>query len=234
MEYMEYKIKINKNKNLKNLSIRLDLINNQVILNIPKNISDKKAYEFLHSKEKWIETHITKNQKYTNETSLKIENNSKISFIGKTYIVEHCPQEKGGVWIKENKIYVTGDIEFLERRIKDFLKKEFQKYLNTETKKYAKIINKKISKIRITNTKSRWGSCSSDKILSFSWKLCFAPIFVIQYLIAHETAHLKEMNHSKKFWNLVDEILLCIEGFEHTKEFAKLWLKKYGNSLHYI
>ena len=72
---------------------------------------------------------------------------------------------------------------------------------------------------------SRWGSCNSDGVLSFSWRLILAPPFVLDYLAAHEVAHLVEMNHSVRFWRVVARI--CPE-----MDRAKAWITAHGNDLH--
>ena len=79
--------------------------------------------------------------------------------------------------------------------------------------------------IAIRDTKSRWGSCSSTGTLSFSWRLIMAPPLVLDYLAAHEVAHLKELNHSNRFWTLLHE--LCPATDE-----AERWLKRHGAELH--
>jgi predicted metal-dependent hydrolase len=85
--------------------------------------------------------------------------------------------------------------------------------------------NLQFSKIRLTNNKTKWGSCNSKGVLSFNWRLVFATKEVLDYLIVHEMSHLTHMNHSKKFWNLVEKI------YPNYKT-AKLWLKQNGKKLH--
>jgi predicted metal-dependent hydrolase len=77
----------------------------------------------------------------------------------------------------------------------------------------------------VRDTKSRWGSCSARGNLNFSWRLILAPAFVLEYLAAHEVAHLKEMNHSPRFWRLVHGV--CPKTIE-----AERWLKRHGTELH--
>ena len=83
----------------------------------------------------------------------------------------------------------------------------------------------KLKRISVRDQSSRWGSCNSDGVLSFSWRLILAPPYVIDYLAAPEVAHLVEMNHSVRFWRLVDRI--CPE-----MERAKAWIDAHGNDLH--
>ena len=86
-------------------------------------------------------------------------------------------------------------------------------------------INKSIASIRIGDTKSRWGSCSHDGNLSFCWRLVMAPDAVLDYVVAHEVAHLAELNHGPKFWRWVEELTADVGG-------AKKWLRLNGEALH--
>jgi predicted metal-dependent hydrolase len=91
--------------------------------------------------------------------------------------------------------------------------------------RYAAVLGVSIKRIAIRDQASRWGSCSSTGALSFSWRLILAPPFVLDYLAAHEVAHLVEMNHSRRFWRLVLQI--CPDAHR-----AKTWLDAHGADLH--
>ena len=91
--------------------------------------------------------------------------------------------------------------------------------------RYAAALNVKITGITLRDTTSRWGSCSSRGTLNFSWRLILAPDFVLDYLAAHEVAHLRELNHSHRFWTILKEI--CPET-----DAAEAWLKRNGATLH--
>jgi predicted metal-dependent hydrolase len=93
--------------------------------------------------------------------------------------------------------------------------------------KYTATIGRRAKAIRFKDTTSRWGSCTSDGSLSFSWRIMMAPAPVIDYLVAHEVAHLKEMNHGPKFWKLCRE--LCPDT-----DRCKDWLKRNGAALQAI
>lgn len=81
--------------------------------------------------------------------------------------------------------------------------------------------------ITIKDTRSRWGSCSSDRRLNFSWRLVCAPPFALDYVAAHEVAHLREMNHSTRFWRLVER---CVPTWKD----ARRWLEERGSALHAV
>ena len=92
-------------------------------------------------------------------------------------------------------------------------------------RRYTDALGVKFKRISVRDQSSRWGSCNSDGVLSFSWRLILAPPFVLDYLAAHEVAHLVEMNHSARFWRVVARI--CPE-----MDRAKAWINAHGNELH--
>ena len=127
--------------------------------------------------------------------------------------------------IGETPVLVVGGLpEHLGRRVADFLKREARGDLEEAVRRHTARIGIRAAAIRFKDTKSRWGSCTSDGVLSFSWRIVMAPPAVIDYLAAHEVAHLKEMNHGPRFWRLCEE--LCPDMDE-----AKRWLKQHGGRL---
>lgn len=97
-------------------------------------------------------------------------------------------------------------------------------YATTTSEHYANLINKKYNKITIKNVSTRWGSCSSKNNLNYNLRLFMAPIEVVNYVIAHEVAHLKHQNHSKKFWE-------CVQSIYPTYKIQKKWLRQNGHLL---
>ena len=89
----------------------------------------------------------------------------------------------------------------------DFYKKEARKYIEKRINEIAEQNNLKFNNLKITSAKTRWGSCTSQKNINFTYRLAMAPIKTIDYVIVHELSHLKHMNHSKAFWNLVEEMM---------------------------
>ena len=98
---------------------------------------------------------------------------------------------------------VAGGYDFIDRRVHDFLKREARNELQKSAQEYAQALGVRVKRISIRDQSSRWGSCTSAGSLSFSWRLILAPPFVLDYLAAHEVAHLVEMNHSPRFWRVV-------------------------------
>jgi predicted metal-dependent hydrolase len=152
---------------------------------------------------------------------------AKLPFRCQTHEIRH-----GGtrgalpVWRDEaaRLIWVTGRAEHAPRRIADFLKREARALCEARALDYAAVVGVAPSRITMRDTASRWGSCSASRAISFSWRLIFAPDFVRDYVVAHEVAHLKEMNHGPRFWKLVEKLNPDVAA-------AQAWLQTHGRNL---
>ena len=180
-----------------------------IILVVPKYCPVWMATAFAKSQKAWIIAHATHPPKQTTFAP-----NMTIEIVGqKLTLAQGKPTH-----IQDGILYLSGDIEFFHRRTCDYAKKMLLPFMQQEVSRLAKILGVSAGRITLRNTSSRWGSCSSTHNLSFCWKIAFAPIYVIQYLAAHEVAHLAHMNHSQEFWDEVDKLT------PYRKE-AEKWLK---------
>lgn len=124
-------------------------------------------------------------------------------------------------------VLAAPDAETFAARVRRFLVAEAKQDLTRAVDLHARTLKVAWKSIAVKDTKSRWGSCSSEGALSFSWRVVLAPAFVLSYLAAHETAHLRELNHSKRFWT---HVARCMPEYEQ----AEAWLRKHGAALHAI
>jgi predicted metal-dependent hydrolase len=143
---------------------------------------------------------------------------------GVPHRIRHEPQARGAAWILDDELHVTGSADFLGRRVRDFLRQEARRRLGALVLAKAGLIGVAPKRVTVKDTKSRWGSCASDRSLALSWRLVMAPAYVQDYVVAHEVAHLRHMNHGRQFWALVDELT------PHTKT-AIPWLRAEGARL---
>ena len=123
------------------------------------------------------------------------------------------------------RLHVAGEQEHAPRRLLDWLKRQAHLDLKTRVELHARRLDLSPNRIYVRDQTTRWGSCSTSGALSFSWRLVLAPPFVLDYLAAHEVAHLRELNHSHKFWRLTRSL------FPRTDE-AEAWMKRHGAQLH--
>ena len=123
------------------------------------------------------------------------------------------------------RLVVAGEPEHAPRRMLDWLKRQAHQDLKARVAMHANRLNFVPNRIVVRDQTTRWGSCSTSGALSFSWRLVLAPPFVLDYLAAHEVAHLGHMNHGPRFWGLVERTMP-----RHAE--ARAWLRKHGASLH--
>ncbi|MGE0023080.1 MAG: M48 family metallopeptidase [Hyphomicrobium sp.] len=123
------------------------------------------------------------------------------------------------------ELRVAGHKEHAPRRLKDWLTKEAHRHIDQRVTFHAKRLGVSAKRIAVRDQTSRWGSCSTTGVLSFSWRLIMAPPEILDYVAAHEVAHLVEMNHGPRFWALVAKTMPKLDD-------AKRWLQIYGMDLH--
>ncbi len=210
-----------KKASTKNIRLRMDK-NGNLVLSAPWYCSESKATAFALDNLMWIEKQMQ--NKLLPHT---FSNGEIISILGKNYVIQHNPNHKTGCLLTEGTLTVGGEADFLHRRVTAFCKELLYAYIQQKAIEMAKLLHEKPHKITLRDTSSRWGSCSSRKDLNFCWKLVFAPLYVIDYIVAHEVAHLKEMNHSADFWETV--ALFNVEQAS-----AQIWLRKHGRELQAI
>ena len=217
--YCGFNLKVIKNSKIKKLSLRIDEKLHLPVLNIPQNYSHKKVLSFIDAHHDWIINSISRLPDICH-----FQNGNIFSFFGQEYTLIHAPENKTSKF-ENNTLKICGDIEFLHRRTTDFLKKQTLQKLSDLSIKIAKSIDCKISHLSIKDTKSRWGSCSTSGKICYNWRICMAPIGVINYLVCHEISHLKHPNHSADFWN-------CVQSLCPNYKEMRRWLKSNGKTLY--
>lgn len=201
------------------LKLRFSRDYKKVVLTLPHQSQQPQALKFLEKSRNWIETH------YPNrETFLNLSAGSQIPYLGRQIYIYSQSHTRSSVWEEEDKITIFGPSETFEEDLIAYFKTKLRIIVKQHVKNHCKALDVNYNRLFIRNSQSNWGCCSSRKNLSFSWRLIFTPLEVIDYLAAHETAHLIEMNHSKDFWTLVGEI--CPDYKEHRR-----WLKAKGKYL---
>lgn len=149
---------------------------------------------------------------------------------GVLHEIVHRPGARGTVWIEAGAaggpplLCVTGEAPFVARRVQDYLIKEARADLVEAVARHSAKLGVKARRITLRDTTSRWGSCSSSGALNFSWRLVMAPPHVLDYLAAHEVAHLVHMNHSDAFWRVTARLIP-----DYAR--AEAWLKGNGVGL---
>lgn len=195
----------------------------QVRITKPWLVSDKKALTFVEQKRNWLDQYFLRIPR-----KAKLCSGDFIYVLDKKIQVVYDYGRRGNEFVDNEDgtfiLVVGGDSLMLENRVREFIKRELLNAIKVLIKEKTKEFWP--DKIVLRDTSSRWGSCSSSGTISFSWRLAFAPYDVMRYVVMHEIAHRKYMNHSSDFWNLVD----VLYGPGVVK--AKNWLKLNGAKLH--
>ncbi|MES5100988.1 M48 family metallopeptidase [Agrobacterium sp. BA1120] len=220
-------ITIKENQRATRITLRIEPGGKALKMTIPYGLHHREVDDFLERHNGWLKAKLSK---FSEEGSMR--DGGIISIRGVAHRIEHTGTLRGVTQLAKNAedeavLRVSGSPEHMGRRIATFLKKEARSDLERLVAFHAKAVGKPVRSISMKDTRSRWGSCSHEGNLSFSWRIVMAPETVIDYLAAHEVAHLREMNHGPKFWALCEK--LC----PHT-EASKAWLKRNGSQLHAI
>ena len=222
---IETPIEIRRSPRSKRYALRVSLTRRAVVLTLPLRADLKKAISFAERHADWI------NQKLAHlPQAVPMIAGSVIPLRGVPHRIKTTGRRGAQVLIDTNEegaaiLDIPGDPAFCSRRLRDFLQKQARLDLQKAVDHYAAKLDVKITGLTLRDSKSRWGSCSATGRLNFSWRLVMAPPFVLDYLAAHEMAHRKEMNHSARFWTLLESLTPHVAAAEH-------WLKTEGPTLH--
>ncbi len=218
----ELPLRVFENPRAKRLTLRIEADGKGLRVTVPPGLPEREVQRFLARHEGWIESRFARLPDQP-----KVRPGVKIPIRGAPHLIAHQPG-RGVVERRAGDILlVHGDPAHLPRRVADYLKREVKRDIEALVARHTATVGRKAKAIRFKDTRSRWGSCTADGVLSFSWRIGMAPPAVIDYLVAHEVAHLKEMNHGPEFWKLCQA--LCPDT-----ERCKAWLKRNGGALQAI
>lgn len=204
--------------------LRLPADNSGPVITIPKGGTQAQAERFARAHVDWLLERLEQRPEF-----VAFEPGARIPLRGVEHRIVPTGKLRGLVKTGEDNgepiLLVPGDETQIPRKLANWLKAEAKRDLTEATRIYAERIDKKVAGLTIRDTKSRWGSCAHNGKLSFSWRLILAPPEILDYVAAHEVAHLREMNHSDRFWSLCEDLAPHTPG-------ARKWLKENGNRLH--
>jgi hypothetical protein len=218
-----YLVRLRRHRQARRYTLRIQSATREVVLTMPPRGTLKDAREFAQKHGGWIAARLGRLPE-----AVPFTDGGVVPFRGVPHRIVHRRGVRGTVWAEtdgEQLLCVAGNAPHIDRRIGDFLRREAKHDLEAASVRFAGELGVTIRRVSVRDQSSRWGSCSTTGALSFSWRLILAPGFVLNYLAAHEVAHLVEMNHSARFWRLVQR--LCPD---HDR--AKIWLDVHGTDLH--
>lgn len=220
-----YPVLVKRRANARRMTLRVSQATGEITLTLPQRVDFAAGRSFAESHGGWIAARVAKRP-----LAVPFEPGQAIPLRGVPHRIVHWSKARGLTQATTDQagapiIAVAGEAAHVPRRVKDFLRRLALADLEQAVLRHTAQLGIPARRITIRDTTSRWGSCSSQGHLNFSWRLILAPAFVLDYLAAHEVAHLREMNHSHRFWALTHR--LC----PRTEE-AEAWLKRHGAGLH--
>lgn len=199
-------------------SLRVSRLDGRVTLSLPARAREAEAMAFARAQEGWLR-----------ETLAEMPVRQGVG-IGSVIPVEgramRLVSASGrGVRVEGDSLLIPGDPAQAGVRAGAFLKALARDRLVAASDRYAAMIGRRVARVSLRDTRSRWGSCAADGALMYSWRLVMAPPAVLDYVAAHEVAHLVEMNHSDRFWAVVERLY---PGWQVQRK----WLHAEGQALH--
>jgi predicted metal-dependent hydrolase len=183
------------------VSLRVDPAHRRIVLTAPMRVPLAKAHDFAQAHAGWIAARL----KRLPERRPFVDG-AEVPYFGEPHRIRHRPDSRGTVWREGSEIHVAGHAEHLPRRVRDWLMDELRRELVPLVQAKSASVERRVKRITIRDNRSRWGSCGPDATMTFSWRLVFAPREVVDYLVAHEVAHLVHLNHGPRFWALARKL----------------------------
>ncbi len=220
-----YLVRLRRHRQARRYTLRIAATSREVVLTMPPRGNVKEAREFARKHGGWIAARLERLPE-----AAPFAHGTEVPIRGLPHRIVHRRGARGTVWAETDErgkrlLCVAGEAPHVDRRVSDYLKREARRDLEVGAHRYAERLGVTIKRIAVRDQSSRWGSCSNTGVLSFSWRLILAPSYVLDYLAAHEVAHLIELNHSPRFWRLIGRLYPNVER-------AKLWLDVHGADLH--
>ena len=213
-------VSIRVNPRARRLLLRIDASSRRVELVLPHGVPAEQGLSFLAAHRGWIAARLD-----ALPVPVRFAEGAIVPVLGVPHRIRRDSDPAAPpVRIVDGEIRVRGEPEHVARRVKDHLVRLARAELGRRARISAARIGRPIARVGVRDTKSRWGSCSAKGSLSFSWRLVLAPEPVVDYVVAHEVAHLAEMNHGPRFWRLVQTL---------TPDCAtpRAWLKRHRSGL---
>jgi predicted metal-dependent hydrolase len=201
-------------------SLKVSNSDGLVHLILPNHGSERQALQFAQTQEVWLRAALDRLPDLS-----RPEFGGYISFEGRDVLLQ--AGQSRHITLQDGVLHVPGSSEQLASKLRGFLKVAARERLSVASHFYADQLGRKVARITLRDTSTRWGSCTESGNLMYSWRLIMAPVAVLNYVAAHEVAHLVEMNHSPAFWRVV-------AGLMPDFEIHRRWLKQNGAELHRV
>lgn len=211
-------ITLRRSARARRFSLRVSRLDGRVTLTLPARARESEALAFLRDQEGWLRRTLADMPQ-----SAPVGCGTLLPVEGRRLTVR--PGAGRAVRIEDDSLLVPGEPSAIPARIAAFLRSRARDRLAQACDRHARALGRSYVRLTLRDTRSRWGSCTAEGALMFSWRLILAPPEVLDYVAAHEVAHLVEMNHSPAFWATVARLM---PGYQP----HRAWLKRHGQALH--
>jgi predicted metal-dependent hydrolase len=220
-----FRVALKRSPRARRLTLRVSSATRDIVLTLPERTDLDAARRFADAHGGWIAARLARLPQ-----QIPFVAGAVVPLRGVPHRIVHWSAVRGPTAATQDAhgepvIAVSGEAASIGRRVTEFLQREAKRDLAEAVARHTAALGVPAKRITVRDTRSRWGSCSARGFLNFSWRLVLAPPFVLDYLAAHEVGHLREMNHSHRFWRIVHG--LCARTEE-----AERWLKRHGSELH--
>ncbi len=237
VDCVDMPIQLRRHPSARRLTLRVNQVKRCVTLTIPPGCNIRQATRFVEANATWIDQRLRRLPDV-----VALEDGAVIPLRGVPHTISFAgpgargPSGIGQIWVGAAPltrgdaetplaIMVAGPKASAPKRLRGWLIEQARRDLSEAVQRHAQALGLRYRSITLRDQATRWGSCSSTGALSFSWRLIFAQPLVLDYVAAHEVAHLREMNHSSRFWDLVRETMPRMDE-------AQAWLRCNGAQLH--
>lgn len=195
-------LKIIRNPRARRLRLRLDRRHGFPVLTLPQGVPERTGLAFVEEHLDWI-----RDRQAERPEPIPFLPGTRIPFGDRELLITRTADGRGTTRLKGDCLLVGGAEAHCNRRVTDWLKLKARERLKQRSVLHAASIGETVQRVRVADQSSRWGSCSGRGVLSFNWRLILAPDHVLDYVAAHEVAHLREMNHGPRFHALLATLL---------------------------
>jgi len=198
-----------------------------VVVHAPSNASDEAIWRVVESKRQWIHEKINHQQKYKDlprPPGKELVNGESALYLGRQYRIEMVERGLEGIRFAQRFMVPLSHAGRQKGSMRDWYIARANEKILPRVRRYAHQLGVEYGEAKIVDNRYRWGSCTVKNNVNFNWRLIKAPMFVIDYVITHELAHLIEANHTPRFWNIVRAQIPKMEK-------ARSWLSENGQVL---
>ena len=227
-------VSLRRSRAARRYTLRVRFAARDAVLTMPQRGSLRDARAFAERHAAWIAARLGRLPE-----AIPFAPGSIAPLRGVDHVLTHRPKARGVAWSEpldaetlaemdggaEFALCVTGSVEHMHRRVSDFYKREARRDLEAAVARHTAALGLPARGVGLRDPVSRWGSCSATGSLNFSWRLIMAPPYVLDYLAAHEVAHLVHLDHSPRFWDLTHSLSGDVDR-------AEAWLTRQGAQLH--